>query len=131
MAAIVAVAMPLLASPLRPSRVRIRRPWVLLRLILTVGMDVVHSNMQVGWGVLRAHWRMPRGAFVAIPLELRAPAGLAALATIATVVPGTVWCELALDRSVALLHVFDVPDEAAFIAHFKARYERPLIEIFG
>ena len=29
-----------------------------------------------------------------------------------------------------LLHVFDVDDEAAFIAHFKSRYERPLQEIF-
>lgn len=32
---------------------------------------------------------------------------------ITTVVPGTVWSELALDRSVLLLHVFDLEDEAA------------------
>jgi len=28
------------------------------------------------------------------------------------------------------MHVFDLEDEAAFIAHFKATYERPLMEIF-
>ena len=55
---------------------------------------------------------------------------LAALAVITTVVPGTVWSELAIDRSAVLLHVFDVDDQAAFVARYKARYERPLIEIF-
>lgn len=35
-----------------------------------------------------------------------------------------------LDRSVLLLHVFDLEDEAAFIEHFKHTYERPLMEIF-
>jgi multicomponent K+:H+ antiporter subunit E len=37
---------------------------------------------------------------------------------------------LALDRSILLMHVFDLADEASFIAHFKATYERPLMEIF-
>ena len=52
------------------------------------------------------------------------------LAMVATVVPGTVWTELAIDHSAVLLHVFDVDDEAAFVADFKARYEQPLKEIF-
>ena len=65
-----------------------------------------------------------------VPLELRDAHALAALAVITTVMPGTVWSELAPDRSALLLHVFDLADEAAFIAHFKARYEQPLKEIF-
>jgi multicomponent K+:H+ antiporter subunit E len=67
---------------------------------------------------------------VVIPLELRAPVGLAALSVVTTIVPGTVWSELALDRSALLLHVWDVGDESAFVARFKARYEAPLREIF-
>jgi multicomponent K+:H+ antiporter subunit E len=125
-----ALAVPVLSAPLRPLPVRIRRPWVLLRLIAAVAHDVVAQNLQVGRGILRAGSRPPHGAFVRIPLQLRDAHGLAALATITTVVPGTVWCELALDRSVLLLHVWDVTDEAAFIAHYKSRYERPLMEIF-
>lgn len=73
---------------------------------------------------------MPRSAFVVVPLELRDAHALAALAVITTVIPGTVWCELAPDRSALMLHVFDVDDEAGFIAHYKSRYERPLREIF-
>ena len=130
MAALLAILMPILLAPLRPYPARIRHPLVLMRLILTVGHDVILSNLSVGWGVLRSHRCMPRGAFVRIPLELRSPAALAALSPITTVVPGTVWCELMLDRSSLLLHVFDLDDEAEFIAHFKSRYERPLKEIF-
>jgi multicomponent K+:H+ antiporter subunit E len=68
--------------------------------------------------------------FVRVPLDLGDANGLAMLAVITTVVPGTVWSELAADRTALLLHVFDVHDEAAFVERYKARYERPLMEIF-
>jgi multicomponent K+:H+ antiporter subunit E len=131
LAAVVGVALPLVTAPLRQLPVRIRRPGVLLRLIFTVGLDVLRSNFDVARGVLRsARGRQPRGAYVVVPLELREPHALASLAAITTVVPGTVWCELASDCSALRLHVFDLDDEAAFVAHYKARYERPLLEIF-
>ena len=130
LAALLAVALPLLTAPLRPVRGHVRRPLVLARLILAVGHDVVRSALEVARGVLLAGRQAPRSAFVVIPLELRDAHGLAALAVITTVVPGTVWSELAPDRSALTLHVFDLADEAAFIVHYKARYERPLREIF-
>ena len=121
---------PILMAPLRPQHAHVRRPLVIARLICRVGVDVVVSNLQVARGVLRASATPPRSAFVHIPLALRDAHGLAALSMITTVVPGTIWSELALDRSVLLLHVFDLDDEAAFIEHFKHTYERPLMEIF-
>ncbi|WP_419735916.1 Na+/H+ antiporter subunit E [Pseudomonas sp. COR18] len=121
---------PLMMAPLRPLPIRIRRPWVILRLFLLVGRDVIVSNLAVGWGVLNAGRRPPRSAFIKVPLELRDANGLAALSMICTVIPGTVWSELALDRSILLLHVFDLDEEALFIRHFKDTYERPLMEIF-
>jgi multicomponent K+:H+ antiporter subunit E len=129
--ALVALAMPVLMAPLRPAAGPLRRPGLLARLVLLVGLDVVMSALDVGRGVLRAARRPPQGRFVTVPLELRDAHALAALAIITTVVPGTIWSELAPDRSALLLHVFDLDDEAAFIAHFKARYEQPLLEIFG
>ncbi len=130
LAAAVALAMPLLMAPLRPAAPPLRRWPTLARLILRVGRDVVRSALQVAWGVLRGHARPPRGAFVHVPLDLRDTHALAALAMITAVVPGTVWAELAPDHRVLLLHVFDLDDEAAFIAHFKRDYEQPLREIF-
>lgn len=126
----VAIAMPVLMAPLRPTASRLRRPRVLVVLTLRVAGDVVASALDVGRGVLRAGRQPARGRFVLVPLELRNAHALAALAMITTVVPGTVWSELAPDRSALLLHVFDLDEESAFIAHFKGRYERPLLEIF-
>ncbi len=130
LAALLAVVAPLLLAPLRPQVAHIRSPGTIVRLVLRVGMDVLKSNLQVAGSVLTAHRRPPRSAFVHIPLTLRDAHGLAALSMITTVVPGTIWSELALDRSVLLLHVFDLEDEASFIQHFKDCYERPLMEIF-
>ncbi|WP_409303342.1 Na+/H+ antiporter subunit E [Pseudomonas sp. KCJK8993] len=121
---------PLLMRPLRPQPIRFRRPWTILRLFLLVGRDVLVSNLLVAWGVLNNGRRPVRSAFVKVLLDLRNANGLAALSTITTVVPGTVWSELSLDRSILLLHVFDLKDEAQFIQHFKTTYERPLMEIF-
>ncbi|KTB64098.1 Na+/H+ antiporter subunit E [Pseudomonas syringae] len=121
---------PLLMAPLRPLPVRIRKPGTILKFFWLVGRDVVVSNLQVGLSIWRLKRRPPRSAFVRIPLDLHDAHGLAALAIVTTVVPGTVWSELALDRSVLLMHVFDLQDEAQFIEHFKTTYERPLMEIF-
>ena len=129
--AVVALAVPALVGPLKPPGPPLRKPLVLVRLVLRVGGDVVLSALQVGAGVLRAGRRPPRGAFVSIPLDLKDPHGLASLAIITAVVPGTVWCELAADGSRLLIHVFDLEDEAAFIAHYKQAYELPLKEVFG
>jgi multicomponent K+:H+ antiporter subunit E len=122
-------AVPWLVAPLRPAGPAVRRPLVLTRLVLRVGRDVVVSGLGVARGVMTM--RRPRGEFVRVPLELRDPHALAALAIITSVVPGTVWCELAPDCSAVLLHVFEPGDEAEYIAFFKTSYERPLLEIFG
>jgi multicomponent K+:H+ antiporter subunit E len=129
MATVLAIALPLLTFPLRPLPARVRRPRAAIALLLTVAVDAVVSNLQVA----RSVWQFrapPRSAFVRVPLDLSDANGLAMLAVITTIVPGTVWCELAVDRRTLLLHVFDVDDEAAFVARYKSRYERPLLEMF-
>lgn len=127
---VAAVVMPLLLAPLRPRPGPLQRWGTLVGLILRVGAEVVRSALAVSAGVLRSKSRPPRGTFVVIPLELRDPHSLAALAMISAVIPGTVWSELAPDRSALLMHVFDLDDEATFVQHFKTDFERPLKEIF-
>jgi multicomponent K+:H+ antiporter subunit E len=129
-AALIAILVPRMAAPLRPAPPGVRRPLLLARLVLRVGGDVILSALQVARGSLQPASRPARGTFIVVPLELRDAHALAALAVITTVVPGSLWSELAPDRSSVLLHVFGAGDEAAYIRQFKARYERPLQEIF-
>ncbi len=124
------LGVPLLTARLLPAQPRVHRPLAVARFLFRVGQDALMSNLEVGWSVVVWRWRRPHSCFVVIPLVLRDPRGIAALAMVATVVPGTVWSELALDRSTLMLHVWDVEEEEAFIARFKARYEAPLREIF-
>ena len=130
LAVLFGVAAPALLAPLRPAHPRIRHPLVVLRLIGVVGVDVIRSSLDVFWTLVKSRVQPPNSRFVVIPLDLRDHTALAALAMITTVVPGTVWCELARDHSALLLHVWHAPDEAAFIDHYKRTYERPLMEIF-
>lgn len=127
---LVAILMPRLLAPLRPAAGPMRRPLVVVRLVLRVGAAVVRSAIDVARGIWRPRRRAPRGSFVLVPLELRDEHALAALSMITAVIPGTVWCELAPDRTSLLLHVFDLGSEAEFVASFKALYEHPLKEIF-
>ena len=121
---------PALLAPLRPTRVRVRHPLVIARYIGVVGRDVLRSSVEVFTTLARNRSQPVHSRFVVIPLDLRDPGGLAALAMVTTVVPGTVWCELARDGSQLLLHVWHAPDVDAFIAHYKHTYEHPLMEIF-
>lgn len=130
MAILLGVGVPLFTQSLRPTPVRFQRPWVALRLFVVVGRDVIVWNVRVLLGTLARGDRIPQGGFVTVPLDLRDPNGLAVLAAIMCVIPGTIWSELALDRSALLVHMFDMDDVEAEIALIKRRYERPLMEIF-
>jgi len=130
LAAVLALAIPLLTRGLRPLPVRIRRPGAVLRLALAVVADTTASNLAVLRFLLFPGLRRHPSAFVHIPLELRDPNALAVLAMIVCITPGTAWAELSLDRSMLLLHVLEVDDHEAIATHVKTRYERPLMEIF-
>jgi multicomponent K+:H+ antiporter subunit E len=130
MAAILAVVVPLLTRSLRPAMVRLRKPGVALRLTVRALVDMLFSALTVGKLLLTRRTEKINSSFVEIPLDARDPNALAMLAMICCLTPGTAWGELSFDRSRLLLHVFDLKDEAAFIALIKARYEAPLMEIF-
>lgn len=128
---VLALAIPLLTAPLRPLPVRIRKPLTVLRLGLTVMQDTTRSNIAaVRVLLLRQSRRRHPAGFLHIPLDLRDPNGLAVLAMIVCITPGTAWAEISLDRSVLMLHVLELDDPEGTVKLVKERYERPLIEIF-
>ncbi len=78
---------------LDPGRARLRRPRMALELFWVVLMEVVRSNNAVARIILGPGTRNRTSGFVRVPLDMRDPYGLAALACIITVTPGTVWVE--------------------------------------
>jgi len=130
LAAILAFAVPLLTQSLRPATAKMRRPGLALRLSGVIVFDLVHSALTVARLLLTRRSARMEPHFVRVPLEMRDPNALAALAMILCLTPGTAWGEVSFDRSSLLIHVFDEDDEQAFITMVKSRYERPLMEIF-
>jgi multicomponent K+:H+ antiporter subunit E len=127
---VLAVGIPRVSLRVLPPRLHLGNAGLAAQFVFRIAIDVIASNLAVGRGVILWRRREPAHRFVRIPLDLRDPVGLAALAVITTIVPGTVWSELATDRTWVVLHVWDAPDPDAFIAFYKARYEQPLREIF-
>lgn len=128
--AVMAIVVPLITQGLRPATVRMRKPGVALRLARDALIDMLVSALNVARLVLTRRNAHLNGYFVQIPLELRDPNGLAVLAMIMCLTPGTAWGELSFDRSTLLIHVFDLVDEEEFVKNVKQRYELPLLEIF-
>jgi multicomponent K+:H+ antiporter subunit E len=117
-------------SALRPPQARIRRPGAILRLAARVFADIVRSNVAVARIVLGLEGRERASGFVNIPLDLRDPYGLAALACIITSTPGTLWVKHDPATGMLTIHVLDLVDEEEWFRTIKSRYERLLLEIF-
>jgi multicomponent K+:H+ antiporter subunit E len=115
---------------LDPARARLRRPRVALDLAWAVLVEVVRSNNAVARVILGPGTRELTSGFVHVPLDMRDPYGLAALACIITATPGTVWVEYDSAQGTMLLHVLDLVDEEEWVRIIKDRYERRLMEIF-
>lgn len=117
-------------TALQPPNARIRRLSAMFRLASLVSFDIVRSNIAVAKIVLGLGNRGRRPGFVHIPLELRDPYGLAALALIITSTPGTLWVNFDAARGILMIHVLDLIDEDEWVQTIKSRYERLLLEIF-
>ena len=115
-------------ATLQPSHGRPRRAAVALELFFLVLADIVRSNIAVARIVLNPGMKRTAG-FLSLPLELRHPAGLVAVACIITATPGTSWARYDAARNVLTIHVLDLLDEDEWVRLFKQRYERRLREI--
>jgi multicomponent K+:H+ antiporter subunit E len=130
LALVLAASVPLFTERFRADRASPQAWPQVLRLALTVLWDIVISNVQVAWLILGPERRIqPR--FVWLPLQIRDPHGIASLAGIITMTPGTLSADLTDDRRFLLVHALNVADETALIASIRTRYEAPLRRICG
>lgn len=118
-------------AALKPPKAHPRRLVVIVRLAALVIADIVRSNIAVARIILGFERKRWTSGFVEIPLELRDPYGLAALAIIITSTPGTLWVDFNETNGTLTIHVLDLVDKAEWIHIIKGRYERLLLEIFA
>ena len=114
---------------LQPPKARVRNPGAAVRLFARVMLDIARSNLAVAQLILGGRREVNSG-FVAIPLTLADPHGLAVLACIITSTPGTVWVSYDARARVLLIHVLDLVNEDTWIQTIQGRYECLLLEIF-
>jgi multicomponent K+:H+ antiporter subunit E len=98
--------------------------WLLLTKSLPSGAIVVALI------VLRPEATERVSGFVRISLDMRAPYGLAAPASIITATPGSLWVEYDTADNTMLLQILDLIDGEEWGRIIKDRYERRLMEIF-
>ncbi|HUG58817.1 MAG TPA: Na+/H+ antiporter subunit E [Candidimonas sp.] len=128
--AILALLLGWAAMALRPLQAYPKKPLVAIKLIWHVAVDIFHSNIAVARIIWLGSKANATPGFVKIPLRIRDPHGLAALACIVTYTPGTVWSDFSEDDGLLVLHVLDLKDENQWLHTIQYRYERPLMEIF-
>ena len=93
--------------------------WLFLR-------ELVMSVKEVVLTVLRPA-RAARSAIVGIPLEVRSDGGIALLANMITLTPGTTSLHVSDDRRVLFVHVMNLGDDT--VAQIKHGFERRVREV--
>jgi len=128
-----ALGLPLLLRGMVPPTRPASNVAAILRLFLRVLVDIVVSNVGVARLVL-GRMSALRPAIVEVPVGTDHPVVLNLLASIITMTPGTVSARVDThepgSRPTILVHVLDCEDGAALVDDIKARYEKPLLEIF-
>jgi len=127
----IALVLSWAAYHLRPVQAVMRHPLTVLGLFARVMLDITRSNLAVFRLILLGKERTgTTPGFLRIPLRMRDPHGLAALACIITFTPGTVWSDYSQDEDCLTLHVLDLKDEAHWRNLIRDRYEAPLMKVY-
>lgn len=125
----IAIAASLAAAQIISEPVKVRKPHLIIKLVVVAGLDIIQSNLAILWVLLQPRPK-PKGGFVEMELELTNTFALAILACLVTATPGSAWLEHNRARSTVLIHVFDLDDADAWEKTLKTRYEALLLEIF-
>lgn len=129
-AVILGLVIPMLTRAYWPDMPRLRSPLRAIEYAFVALYDIVKANIDVALIVLFKPARDIRPAWICVPLDVRSPEAITALASTITLTPGTVSCDLSADGRAILVHALHAPDPDAIRDEIKSRYERRLKEIF-
>ncbi|UWQ30814.1 Na+/H+ antiporter subunit E [Leisingera sp. M527] len=124
------VLIPFVTQPYWPNRPKLRRPLKIAEYILVVLLDIVQANIIVARIVLFKPNADRRPNWITVPLDLKTPEAITALAGTITMTPGTLSADVSDEGHALLVHCLDAPNPDAVRDEIKQRYERRLMEIF-
>jgi len=125
------VLVPLLTSRFWPDRPTLRFGPAMLGYLAIVLFDIIVANFQVAWLIVTRRNRDLRSQWLVIPLDLRSPEAITALAGTISLTPGTVSSDISSCGRALLVHAIDVADPEAEVARIKQRYEARLMKVFA
>jgi len=108
--------------------IRLRDATAWLRVATTFAVELAKST----WATLRAVLGPAdklRPAILAVPLDVRSPAGAVLFANMVTLTPGTTSLDISADGKMLFVHAIDAPDPAATIAEMKTSLESKVREV--
>ncbi|HEY5762707.1 MAG TPA: Na+/H+ antiporter subunit E [Rhodocyclaceae bacterium] len=138
LALLVGWAVPLLfvslgGGPGRERPLAKHAPWLALRLLGRLLLDIVTANLSVAAKILFVREGALSPGLVKVALRLDSPRAVAALAGIVTLTPGTLSADIVEDSATSryqlLVHALDAPDPAALADEIRQRYEDLLLEM--
>ncbi|MCL4806655.1 MAG: Na+/H+ antiporter subunit E [Thermoanaerobaculia bacterium] len=118
----------LLRFPVR-RRLRISKVPKAIGLLLYFLKELLLSNASVARSILSPLSSLTPG-IVAVPLDLKSDAGIATLANLITLTPGTLSLDVSPDRRTLYVHSVHVDDPDAFRREIKEGFERRVKEVF-
>lgn len=124
------VLIPFFIRPYWPNMPRMRGPLKIADYFAVVLWDILIANINVAYLILFKRVGDLQPAWISVPLDLRTPEAITALAGTITLTPGTVSCDLSAQGHNLLVHCLHAPDPIAVRDEIKSRYERRLKEIF-
>lgn len=127
---IMGILIPLATTPYWPDRANIKNFPMIAEYAAVVLWDIIVANFIVARTILFVPNREIHSNWVTIPLEIRSPEAIAALAGTITMTPGTVSADTSADGRSLLVHCLNSKDVDTVRDEIKQRYERRLKEIF-
>lgn len=121
--------LPLWTQKFCESDFAMKKPKVLVKFMTLVLWDILVSNFLVAKQVLGKTSKL-EPTFYRVPLDIKSDIGISWLANTISLTPGTVTCDVSLDKTFLEIHSLHTQDIAGDIAEIKQRYEAPLIEVF-
>jgi multicomponent Na+:H+ antiporter subunit E len=101
----------------------LRRIVPFVTLLLTFLLALVVSAWRVAMAAMRPTGRL-EPAIVAVPIDLKTDLGIATLANLVTLTPGTTSLHVAEDRKTLYVHVLDTQTADAVVRDIKDGFER-------